>query len=213
VLESSGLYYPNRFARLFLLATEDVMGKHGLNTVLSMAGLDDYIDQLPPNDLARQFDFAYLSALSEALEDMYGTRGGRSIALKIGRATVTGGLKSFGALAGMADPAFQKLPLAQRTNLGLDALAGVFTRFSDQQSTVQDEDTHYNFIVETSPMAWGRVAERPVCHAITGIIQEGQRWASGGQEYHVQEMSCRAVSGEECVFKVNKQPIGGGNIG
>jgi hypothetical protein len=84
VLEPSGLYYPNRFARLFFLAMEDVMGKHGLNSVLSIANLDAYIDQPPPDNMARQFDFAYMAALSEALENMYGTRGGRGIALRFG---------------------------------------------------------------------------------------------------------------------------------
>ncbi len=208
MLEPSGLYYPNRIARWFLLATEDVMGKHGLSAVLSLAGLETYIDHLPPDTLARQFDFAYMAALNQAFEDMYGTRGGRGMALRIGRASVSQGMKNFGALAGMADPAFQSLPLEKRQRMGLDALAAVFTRFSDQGSTITDMGDAYHFIVETSPMAWGRSADKPVCHALAGIIQEGLSWASAGYEYHVQEIACRATGSDSCVFKVNKSPIG-----
>lgn len=209
MLEPSGLYYPNRFARLFLLAMEDVMGQHGLTTILSMAGLDTYIDSPPPDNLARQFDFVYMAALSQALEDVYGTRGGRGIALRIGRATFSKGFKSFGMLAGMAHPAFTVLPLDERVALGVQAVTAVFTRFSDQATTVADTGDAYLFTVENSPMAWGRSAERPVCHALAGIIQEGMRWASRSYEYHVQEIACRAAGGDACVFRVSKQPIGG----
>lgn len=208
MLEQSGLYYPNRIARWFFLAVEDVMGKQGLNTVLSMVGLDVYIDQPPPDNLARQFDFAYMAALNQGLEDIYGSRGGRGMALRIGRASFSHGMKRFGALAGVEDPAFQALPLEEQINLGLKAIAAVFTNFSDQVSTVEDHGDVYHFNVANSPMAWGRVADRPVCHALVGIIQEGLRWCSMGYEFHVQEVACRAIGDEECIFKINKHPIG-----
>jgi predicted hydrocarbon binding protein len=208
VLEPSGLYYPNRFARLFFLAMEDVMGKHGLNSVLSIANLDAYIDQPPPDNMARQFDFAYMAALSEALENMYGTRGGRGIALRIGRAAFSMGMKNFGALAGMSDPAFQRLPIEKRVDVGVKALAAVFTGFSDQETFVEDHGDHYLVIVENSPMAWGRTAESPVCHALAGMIQEGLRWSTHGSEFHVREIACRATGADECVFQVNKKSIG-----
>lgn len=186
------------------------MGKHGLNTILSMAELEGYIDHLPPDNLAHQFDFASMAALSEALEEMYGARGGRGIALRIGRATFSRGIKNFGAMAGMADPTFQALALSKRVHLGVHALAAVFTKFSDQTSHVEDHNTVYHFTTDASPFAWGRTAERPVCHALTGMIQESLRWASQGSEFHVQETACRAMSGSECVFKINKTPIGAG---
>lgn len=213
MLEPSGLYYPNRFAREFLLAMEEVMGSYGLNTILNMAGLDQYIDNLPPLDLAKQFDFAYLAAISQALEDMYGPRGGRGIALKIGRATFSRGMKHFGIMSGMADPAFQALPLAKRTRMGLDALSAVFNQFSDQQSHVEEQPDSYHIVVAISPFAWGRTTDRPVCHALAGIIQESLRWSSNGHEFHVHEVDCRATGSEHDVFKVNKNPIGGVNLG
>jgi hypothetical protein len=208
VLEPSGLYYPNRFARWFLLAMEDVMGKHGLSAILNLADLQATIDHLPPDTLARQFDFAYMAALNEALETMYGARGGRGMALRIGRACFSRGMKHFGALAGMSDPAFQAIPLDQRVEVGVRALAGIYTRFSDQQSIVEDAGEHYHFVTAYSPMCWGRSADRPVCHALAGILQEGLRWCSGGYEFHTQEIACRAAGADQCVFRINKKPIG-----
>ena len=46
--EKSGYYYPNKFARIFLDAMEEVMGKNGLNAVLHLAGLDNLIGNYPP---------------------------------------------------------------------------------------------------------------------------------------------------------------------
>lgn len=184
------------------------MGKNGLNAVLSLAGLEAYIDHPPPDNLTRQFDFAYLAALNQALEDMYGARGGRGMSLRIGRACFAHGMKTFGALAGLSDPAFKALPLTSRTYLGLEALASVYSNFSDQKSYVRHAETAYEFVVENSPMAWGRVSDRPVCHAIGGMIQEALRWASNGYEFHVHETMCHAAGSDDCVFKVNKKPIG-----
>jgi len=188
---------------------EAVMGDASLNAILNMSGMGEFIKAPPPDNMAREFDFASLSAMSQNLETMFGARGGRSMALRIGREMFSLGLNKFGAFAGMKDPAFIQLPLESRTAIGVQTLAAVFTNFSDQICVVKSTPDAYLFEVETSPMAWGRTAERPVCHALVGILQEGLNWASNGQEYHVQEMICRASGGEACVFKINKNPIGG----
>jgi predicted hydrocarbon binding protein len=187
---------------------EDVLGKSGLVSVLSFAQLDGHLTRMPPDDLSRTFDFAALANLAQALEEMYGTRGGRGMSLRIGRAAFAAGFKRFGAMAGMADPAFQALPLELRTHLGAQALAAIFTNFSDQQMTLEDHDTVIELATEYSPFAWGRTSERPVCNTLVGIIQESMRWASQGLEYHVQETHCRAAGDARCVFRINKKPIG-----
>jgi predicted hydrocarbon binding protein len=208
VPEPSGLYYPNRIARYFFLAMEDVMGQSGLNMVLSLAKQDEYIGHYPPDNLTAQFDFASMSAIQQSLEDIYGSRGGRGMALRIGRACFSTGMKSFGALAGMSDPAFRALPRDERCRMGLEALTAVFNKFTSQHSSVEEDEQAYRFIVENSPMVWGRRADKPVCHALAGILQECLRWASNGYEYIVYETACRAVGDEHCIFTINKTPIG-----
>src|SRR5262249_22784055 len=80
--EKSGLNYPNKIARIYINAREDVRGKSGLNAILTLAHLNQFIDNYPADNLERQFDFAYFTALNAALEDMYGPRGGRGLALR-----------------------------------------------------------------------------------------------------------------------------------
>ena len=110
-IPKSGLNYPNKIARIALLAVEEVIGRNGLNAILNLANQSHLINNYPPDNLERAFDFADFSSVMGALEEMYGPRGGRGLAQRAGRATFTNGLKNFGALAGVGDLAFKVLPL------------------------------------------------------------------------------------------------------
>ena len=81
-LEKSGYYYANKFALIMLDALEDVLGENGLKAVLNLAHLPDLIGNFPPDNLEKEFDFAYVSAINQALEEIYGLRGGRGLALR-----------------------------------------------------------------------------------------------------------------------------------
>ena len=78
-IPKAGLYYPNKIGRIAMMALEEVMGKNGVNAILNMANLQSHIDNLPANNLERQFDFADFSVINGALEEMYGPRGGRGL--------------------------------------------------------------------------------------------------------------------------------------
>lgn len=207
-MQPSGLYYPNRIVRYVFRAMDDVMGQSGLNAILGLGKLDAYIGNPPPDNLTKGFDFADLAALNVALEETYGVRGGRGMALRMGRAAFSGGMKTFGALAGIQDPAFRSLSRDERCRVGLKALAQIFNRFSDQHSSFREDDLSFHFIADPSPIAWGRTSEKPVCHLLAGIITECLRWASNGHEYYVFETTCRACGDVHCTFSVNKTPIG-----
>jgi hypothetical protein len=75
-IPKSGFYYANKFTRISLHAYEEVMGKNGLNAILNLAGLSNLIDNPPPDNLEREFDFADFTAIHIGLEEMYGPRGG-----------------------------------------------------------------------------------------------------------------------------------------
>jgi hypothetical protein len=205
--EKSGFYYPNKFARITIEALEEVMGKNGLNAILHLAGLSELINNYPADNLEKEFDFAYFTALCTALEDMYGPRGGRGLALRAGRATFADALRGFGALAGVGDLAFKVLPLAAKLKIGLPAMANIFTQFSDQISNVHEEGDKYVYTLERCPMCWNRKADRPVCYVGQGLLQEGLRWVSGGHEFKVDLATCIAKGDDMGRYIVFKEPI------
>jgi V4R domain-containing protein len=207
-IPKSGLHYPNKIARIYLQAMEEVMGKNGLNAILHMANLTNLLDHYPPDNLNREFDFADYSALNGALEEMYGPRGGRGLSLRAGRASFAQGLRHFGALAGAGDLAFKVLPLGTKLKIGIPAMAKIFSQVSDQKSTVEETPVEYRYIMKPCPVCWGRQSDKPMCHAGAGLLQEGLRWLSGGHEFRVQESKCIGCGDEACVLIVQKEPVG-----
>lgn len=204
----SGYYYPNKIGRIAIGALEDVMGKNGINAILNLANASELIDHYPPDNLDRQFDFAKFSSVFGALEEMYGPRGGRGLALRAGRATFNNGLRNFGALAGVGDLAFKVLPLGAKLRIGVPAMARIFSTVSDQHSTTQEFSDHFIYTIHRCPVCWGRHSDKPDCYIATGLLQEGLKWLSGGMEFRVIETKCIAVGDPSCDFMIYKEPIG-----
>jgi predicted hydrocarbon binding protein len=206
--EKSGYYYPNKFARLAIEAMEEIMGKNGLNAILNLAEMRQYIDNYPPDNLEKAFDFTDFTALNMALEEMYGPRGGRGLALRAGRAIFAGGLRSFGALAGVGDLAFKVLPLNAKLKVGVPAMANIFSQFSDQISNVYDEGSdRIIYTMERCALCWGRKTDKPVCYMAQGLLQEGLRWVSGGREFKVDMPTCIAKGDDMSRLTIYKEPI------
>jgi bacteriochlorophyll 4-vinyl reductase len=206
-IPKSGLYYPYKFARIAILALRDVMGQNGVNAILNLAGLSRLIDDLPPDNLERKFEFADFSAISGALEEMFGPRGGRSLALRAGRATFEDVLKNFGALAGVGDLAFKVLPVGVKLRIGLPAMAKIFSQTSDQLSTVEEKPDQFIYTIHRCPVCWGRHTEKPACNYATGLLQASLKWVSGGNEFRVMQFTAKSSGDENCKFVIPKEPI------
>lgn len=203
----SGYYYPNKMGRILLVAMEEVMGRNGLNALLNLTNMRQFIQEPPPDNLERQFDFANIANLTQSLDEIYGPRGGRGLALRGGRAIFSRGLKQFGALAGVSDLAFKVLPLQAKLKIGVPAVARIFSQFSDQTSRSEEYDDHFLYYIDHCSMCWGRHTDRPICYIAVGILQESLRWVSGGLEFRIEEIECIGMGAKACVFRIDKDPI------
>ena len=207
-VEKSGYYYANKFALIMLDALEDILGENGLKSILNLAHLPEVIDNPPPNNLQKEFDFADVSAINQALEEIYGPRGGRGLALRAGRATFSDSLKNFGALAGAGDLAFKVLPLNTKMRIGVPSMARIFTQVSDQHSTSKEYNDKFVYTIHRCPVCWGRHdLDKPVCFIAVGLLQAGLIWLSGGKEFRVNESKCTALGDEVCEFIIQKTPL------
>ena len=207
-IPKSGYYYANKIVLITLKALEDVMGKNGLNAILNLAHLPQLIDNYPPDHLSKEFDFADFTAINMALEEMYGPRGGRGLALRAGRAAFADSLRNFGALAGASALAFKVLPMQTKLRIGIPAMARIFSQISDQYSTVEELDTEFRYTMHRCPQCWSRKGlDKPVCFMGAGLLQEGLKWVSGGSEFRVNESQCMALGDSVCVYIIQKMPI------
>ena len=183
------------------------MGANGLNAVLNLARLQNRIDNYPPNDFDRGFSFEELGQLLQALDEMYGPRGGRGLALRAGRACFKFGITDFGPMLGVADITFRLLPLGMWLRIGFEVLAQMINKFTDHVVSLKEDEQYYHWIMERCGACWGRRSDAPCCHLAVGILEEVLYWISGGKSFYVEEISCIAAGDDVCTIITGKQPL------
>lgn len=200
-------YYPNKMGRIVLTAMEEIMGRHGVNAILNLAQLHHLVNNYPPNNLQLGFTFTEFSTIQQTLDDMYGIRGGRGLALRAGRETWKYALKEFMPVLGITDLAFRTLPLGIKIKIGLDVFAETLNKFTDQKVRLGEDERGFLWIIEQCPVCWQRTAVSPVCHLAVGLLEESLHWVSRGRRFKVEEVSCIATGDETCTIVISKKPL------
>lgn len=193
--------------RIVLTAMEEIMGRHGVNAVLNLGKLRHLVNSYPANNLELGFRFSELSTILQTLDDMYGVRGGRGLAMRAGRETWKYALKEFAPVLGIADLAFRTLPLGIKLKIGLDVFAQTFNRFSDQRVRIAEDTRVYLWIIERCPVCWQRTSPTPCCHLAVGLLEQSLDWVSRGRRFLVKEETCIAAGDETCTISISKKPI------
>lgn len=207
-IPKSGYFNTNKFARNYLESIKEITGENGLMAILNFAHLSSLGEDLPPDNLDRAFDFSQFSMINQSLEEIYGERGGRGLALRIGRTTFDDGLEDYGTLAGVGDPEFRILPIQKKIRFGLTAMARIFSEISDQITTLEETERHFLYHIKRCPVCWGRTGEdHAVCYYMVGLLKEGLYWISGGKEFNITETKCIALGDEVCEFEILKSPF------
>ena len=197
-------YYPNRMLRIILIATEEILGRNGLNAVLNTAYLSQYIEQYPPHNQDMQIPFGYVSALMNAYETIYGPRAGRGVALRVGRACFKYGLREFGPELRLTDLSFRLLPMSERLKQGCMAFAELFNQFTDQRVCIEYGDPIIYWHIERCPLCWERKSDSTVCSLAVGLLQEALYWVSAGKQFLIEERACIAAGDDRCTIVIDK---------
>jgi len=200
-------FHSNRMGRIVLMAMEEVLGHSGVNAVLHLAHLPDYIDQYPAYNQGFKFPLQHLSLLLTAFESAYGPRAGRGLFLRVGRACVKYGLREFGSELGITDLAFRLLPLPTRIKVGSERLAGLFNQITDQAVHLEVDEKYISWQIKHCPLCWERQADIPSCVLAVGLLQEALYWVSGGKNYLVEEQKCIACGDSTCTIVIDRTPM------
>ncbi len=193
----------NTLVRQALVAAQEVMGEHGLNTVLRTAGLGRFVDNLPPDDLEPGINTSEYARLNEAIESFYG-RGGRGMLRRIGRASFQYAVREQSALLGLASVALKLLPPRQRIRFILNSMVGALKKTNPQVDAWVDETAgRLAYYERTCAVCYGRKSVQPICYLYVGSIGEAVRWATG-TEYDIRETHCVARGDAYCRFEVGE---------
>jgi predicted hydrocarbon binding protein len=201
-------FYPNRWVRIILIATEEIVGKNGVKALLNMGGLSHYIENYPPDNMRKEVPFSHVGQLQQAFWEMYGPRGARAFAIRAGKKTFNDGLESFGVVAKAARAAMKIGSLETRIGKGLQFFATFFNQVSDQKVRVSDDGEHWYWHIEVCPMCEGRTADSPVCHLAVGVLQGAlENFADADKRFRITAVQCQAAGAEEGVITIEKEPM------
>jgi predicted hydrocarbon binding protein len=206
-MSDGSFYYPQKMARVIMLGMEEVMGGNTLAGVLRLNSLEGIAQNYPPATNDRTFPFETVSAIQTAFELAYGPRGGRGVALRVGRASFKYGLKEYGSMLGLTEMAFRLLSLSTKLNMGAKTFADLFNKHTDQKVRIEEQGNRILWHIERCPLCWGRKTDEPTCQLAVGLIQEALYWVSGGKVFNVEETDCVAIGSPVCTIVIDKTPI------
>ncbi len=206
-MSNNSFYYPQKMGRVMLLGLEEVIGKSGLASILTLGGLTELSPNLSPQKTDKSFSFETICQIQKSLEQQYGPRGGRGLALRAGRACFKYGLKEYGSLMGITELAFRLLPLQTKLHVGAKSFANLFNKHTDQKVRIEESEDKIYWHIEQCPLCWERTTNEPICHLAVGLLQEAMYWLSGGKVFTIEETACIARGDSACTIEISKTPL------
>ena len=200
-------FYPNKWARIILTSAEEVMGPQGVNAMLNMAKVPEYIGNYPPDNMKKEFPFEGVGQLQKAIWEMYGNRGARVFAVRAGEQAFLEGLAQFKSVSAAAQVAMRVGSLEAKVKLGLEFFSKFFNTVSDQVVEIDEDEKHWIWRITRCPVCWGREEEEPCCHLAIGVLQAALAWTTEGKKFRLLETECHSMGAENCVIKIEKVPV------
>lgn len=206
-LIKSGYHYPNKLARIYLEAIEEIAGRNGLSALLNLAEIPQFMQHRPPDNMEKSFDFAYLTAIQVAFEEMGGPKMGGGLARRASKQAFNFGIENFRKQLSFGDIQSPNIPLEDKLAVGLPMMAEFLMKFSDQVSRAYPlDEKRFAYTLERCPLCWHRQSEYPVCHTAQGLIEEGLYWLTNGTEFKVEMVNCIAVGDEMGKIVIYHEP-------
>ena len=200
-------FYPQKMGRIILLGMEEVMGVHRVDAILRLSPPDNSIQDFLQVNSDHSLSFRSVSLLQSMLEQEYGPRGGRGLALRIGRACFKYGLKEYGSMLGLTEMAFRLLSLPVKLHIGTKTFADLFNKQTDQIVRIEAAEGKLIWRIERCPLCWERHAGEAICHLAVGLLQESLYWLSGGKVFDVEETACIAQGDTACTIVIDQTPL------
>lgn len=204
--ESGPYFYPNRWGRSLILSAEQVLGRDQLEAVMYQAQLWQYFEELPPDNMKKEFPFEEVGKIMEAIYRIYGRRGAQAVGRASGQHNFAEGVKLY---KGMAQVVTRAVPSEIVYRQGLKSFAGFFQGLSDQRIEIDETERHYIWRITRCPMCWGWHAEEPVCFLSSGVLSAAFSLVSRGKTFRVVETECIAMGDTACTFLIDKKPVEG----
>jgi len=196
----SEVKFSNRVLQRFVETVNKELGIDQFHSMLALSKL--------PSEWSKPETFAAMNAvdaakayasLQAAMRTYYG-RGARGILTRVGQRLWNHLLDDAGFGGKTQAAVIKRLPIAVRRKPTLEMLAK-FLGVNAGDITVHTLDLDLLLADHTSPNTVGASASAPICYVTQGLIRESMYWATG-QNYNVEETSCKCTGEEACEFTI-----------
>jgi len=201
----SELKFSNRILRRFVETVAVELGTEQFDAMLALSKLPSEwatpqtFLKTDPGESARTY-----TCLQTAMRTYYG-RGARGVLLRVGQ-RLWNFLLEDAALGGKAQAALvRRLPLEPRRKSILELLARMIATQSGD-ITIHTLDLDLLLVDHASPAAEAQRDSHPICYVTLGLIRASLVWGTG-QNFDVEEISCRAMGHETCEFKITAAKV------
>lgn len=190
----------SRFLHHFGETVADDLGQETLSVVLEKAGLlADWSDLADWENLKGDAAAKAYAGLQKAMRTYYG-RGARGILIRVG-GNLWNRLLDDAPLAVKAQSKIIfGLPANARRKAALELLARLLSNHREDV-TLHTLDMDLLLVDKASPGTLEQNEPERICYVTLGLLRECLHWATG-QEYDIEETSCRANGEEACEFKI-----------
>lgn len=199
-MNSNSATYPcsDEIGLWMLEGAREIIGQAGLNAVLNRAQSfhREYAQKAEEGACARD--------IQAALEELYGQRGGRGVALRSGRVSFDQLLRTEGQQMGLMELNYRMLPSPARIFMGLQLLAERFSGLTASAVTIEDAADAWQWHISAGQDASAAGGMQGICHFMIGFLQEYLMWASGGKYHHVEEVAYEPGDEQSCVIRLEK---------
>ena len=193
--------FSNRILRRFVETVAVELGADQFNAMLALSKLPtewtkpDAFLKMDRSESAKTY-----AALQAAMRTYYG-RGARGVLLRVGQ-RLWDLLLDDAALGGKAQAALVKrIPLMTRRRKSILELLARLIGTQANDITVHTLDLDLLLVDHASPATEDQHGSHPICFVTQGLIRESLFWATG-QNFDVEEISCKATGKEACEFKI-----------
>ena len=196
--------------RVYLETIQDIVGTHGLKSVLNYAHLETYIDNFPPSNSNVEIPLEDLQHLCRSLLELFGQRGIRSLQMQVGQQIILKSLEKQPWIMKVILPVRFLIPERRRLRFGLKKLIEAVERKYPPSDELQGPELNLEEGKDGFVIIYGNnwesedvLSQSPVCHSTVGSIKGFAEWTTG-HAYDVREVECRAIGHPADVFEISK---------
>lgn len=202
---------PSHLLRIVCESIIENLGQRSLRLLFARAGIEGRYkdDQLPPDDDSPSITTDQFAKVFTNAFEIFGDKGIKPILMRVGREGIHHLREHNKALDVLAGAAFKILPTDAKAKLLLGRVAKVGNEQLHVPHRFYDTPEGYFIEIHDSPFCAGLNGyDHGVCYVPQSIYAEGMHWATG-KTYAVDEIECRAMGHEKCVFRVSREALAG----